>query len=96
MRISSNPKFSSDAVFPAEALLLLKQIKAMLEHTFWADDLPATKALLNNAAVLSHRQITDAYLLALAQIRGGILATFDRGALALDPSGEAVELVGSS
>lgn len=96
VRISSNPKFSSEAVFPSEALLLLKQMKSMPEHTFWTDDLPATTALLNNAAVLAHRQITDAYLLALAKIRGGILATFDRGALSLDPSRASVELVGAS
>ena len=96
MRISSNPTFSSSAVLPTEALLLLQQIKALPEHTFWTDDLPATTALLNNAAVLAHRQITDAYLLALAKIRGGILATFDRGALSLDPSRESVELVGAS
>jgi predicted nucleic acid-binding protein len=31
------------------------------------------------ARLLGYRQLTDAYLLALAQQRKGVLATFDRG-----------------
>jgi hypothetical protein len=33
--------------------------------------------------VLGHRQVTDAYLAALARRNGGRLATFDRGLAAL-------------
>ena len=38
------------------------------------------------AHVVGHRQVTDAYLLALAKTHGGKLATFDRGVAALLPA----------
>ena len=96
LRISSNPKFTRKAVLPAEALALLERIKSMPEHEFWTDDLPVTSALGSGTGIVGHRQITDAYLLALARTHGGILATFDRGALSLArPREKVVELVGS-
>jgi toxin-antitoxin system PIN domain toxin len=96
LRISSNPKFTRKAVLPAEAIALLQRIKAMSEHEFWADDLPVNVALGGGEGIVGHRQITDAYLLALVRSRGGILATFDRGALFLVRHDEGlVELVGS-
>lgn len=96
LRISANPKFTRKAVLPAEALALLERIKSMPEHEFWTDDLPATAALGSGERIMGHRQITDAYLLALARARGGVLATFDRGTLALaHPNKEIAELVGA-
>jgi len=96
LRISANPKFTRKAVLPLEALALLERIKSMPEHEFWMDDLPVNAALGSGVGIMGHRQITDAYLLALARTRGGVLATFDRGALSLArPSEEVVELVGS-
>ena len=50
-------------------------------HRFWAADLDC--AGLSWTGVLGHRQITDAYLAALARHHGGRLATFDRGLAAL-------------
>ena len=41
--------------------------------------------------LLGHRQVTDAYLLALAASRGGAVATLDRGMLGV--AGGRVELV---
>jgi predicted nucleic acid-binding protein len=42
----------------------------------------------------SHRQITDGYLLALARAHDGVVATLDRGILALaKPFPEALEIV---
>ena len=44
--------------------------------------------------LVGHRQITDAYLVALATSRGGVLATLDRGVLAVVGNNEkSVELV---
>jgi hypothetical protein len=40
-----------------------------------------------------HRQIMDAYLIALAAEHGGVLATLNRGAAALAPDPKIVELV---
>jgi len=68
----------------------------MPEHEFWADDLAVTAALGGGEGIVAQRQITDGYLLALAGRHGGVLATFDRGTLALArPGEEAVELVGA-
>ena len=50
-------------------------------HRFWPDDVPYTEVAWQG--VLGHRQVTDAYLAALARRNGGKLATFDRGLAAL-------------
>jgi len=80
IRISSNPQIIREAVTPREALALLNQIIALPGHQFWSDDLlPTAAAPLSSLALVGHRQVTDAYLLALAQHQKGRLATFDRG-----------------
>ncbi|MFT4259322.1 TA system VapC family ribonuclease toxin [Microbacterium sp.] len=44
---------------------------------FWADDV--SYADIELRGVIGHRQVTDAYLAALARRRSARLATFDRG-----------------
>ena len=83
VRISSNPKFTPDAVSPREALTLLERVTTLPEHKFWPSDLVLSDAIAKLEPIVGHRQITDAYLLALARSRRGILATLDRGTLAL-------------
>lgn len=46
-------------------------------HEFWPDEISASS--LNPAGVYGHQQWNDAYLLALARHRSGIVATFDKG-----------------
>ena len=96
VRIVSNPAFSRDALSPVEALALLDENLAHTAHQFWAENLqllPAVKGI--EARLQGHRQLTDAYLLALAHRRHGVLATFERGLRALAGSalGGAVEVV---
>ena len=80
IRISSNPKVVREAVTPREALAVLDQIIALPGHQFWPDAVaPVQAATLSSIALVGHRQVTDAYLLALAQYRKGKLATFDAG-----------------
>ncbi len=80
IRISSNPKVIRDAVSPRDARALLEQIIALPGHQFWPDAIaPAQAAILSSIALVGHRQVTDAYLLALALHRNGKLATFDGG-----------------
>jgi uncharacterized protein len=80
IRISSNPKIIADAVAPRAALQVLQKIVALAGHRFWADDIAPTEAkTFTSAALVGHRQVTDAYLVALVQHRKGKLATFDRG-----------------
>jgi predicted nucleic acid-binding protein len=44
---------------------------------FWPDDISYVDADLS--AVRGHRQVTDAYLVAVARAHGGLLATLDDG-----------------
>ena len=80
MRIVSNPAFSSDALSPAGAVELLAVNLSHGAHEFWSESLQVPAAIRGMETVLQgHKQITDAYLLALASRRNGVLATFDRG-----------------
>jgi toxin-antitoxin system PIN domain toxin len=83
VRISSNPSFTPHAVTPGEAVLLLSQIIRLPGHDFWPDDLSIEAALHPPPEIVGHRQVTDAYLLALAAKNRGVLATLDRAAAAL-------------
>ena len=50
------------------------------ERHFWPDTVvPADAKTFTSAAFVGHRQVTDAYLLSLAQHYKGKLATFDDG-----------------
>lgn len=64
-------------------------------HEFWADDLSLLdQGTLNWQHVLGSRQLTDAYLLALAVHRKGRLVTFDRAIpLAAVPGAEERNLI---
>ena len=50
-------------------------------HRFWPGNLPYTQ--VNWHGVMGHRQVTDAYLAALARHHHGAIATFDTGLAAL-------------
>ena len=96
VRIVSNPAFSRDALSAMEALALLGENLAHPAHEFWTDSLqvpPAVKGI--EARLQGYKQLTDAYLLALAHRRKGVLATFDRGlrTLAGDEFSASVEIV---
>lgn len=67
----------------ASGASLLAGIAAHPRHQFWPDSLEYMA--VRWAGVMGHRQITDAYLAALARHHGGRLATFDRGLAALHP-----------
>jgi len=80
VRIVSNPAFSRDALRPRDAVVLLSENLSHPAHEFWAGSLPVPDAVHGMEPRLQgHQQFTDAYLLALASGRKGVLATFDRG-----------------
>ena len=86
VRISSNPKFIDGAVAPNQAVALLAQVTNATQHEFWPDDLSLVETdTIGWPYVVGHRQVTDAYLRALAQAHGGKLATLDGGVAALLP-----------
>lgn len=64
-----------------DALEILRGFIAHPAHRFWPDDIGYDAIRLDG--VLGHRQVTDAYLAALARKHRGRLATLDRGLAAL-------------
>jgi toxin-antitoxin system PIN domain toxin len=71
-------RFGADA---RQAMDILRAITDDDRHVFWADDLSYVEVSL--VGVVGHRQVTDAYLAALARQLSGTVATFDRGFAAL-------------
>lgn len=96
VRVSSNTRVIPDARTPLEAIALLREIRTLPGHTFWADDVsPADPEGIAFDRVVGYRQITDAHLLALAIRNGGRLATFDQGVADLlpDQNQDRIELI---
>ncbi len=81
VRVVSQPTYPGH-VSPAEAMDLLRPACDSEHHEFW----PCTPSLLDprvidGSRVHGPRQVTDAYLLALAVAHGGRFVTFDRSVL---------------
>ena len=78
IRIMSQPAYPG-ALAAAAVAQRLSEAAAGAAHQFWPDDVNLLQAgALDWQRVLGHRQVTDAYLLALAVRHGGRLVTFDR------------------
>jgi predicted nucleic acid-binding protein len=77
MRWSERPSIS-------EAKSILEAVCALPTHEFWPDDIDYSH--LPEKGIRGHRQITDAYLAALAAAHDGLLATMDEALAALQPS----------
>ncbi len=82
IRIVSSPAFSREALSPGNAAALLaRNVEKNRRHEFWPDSLEAPAVIRSfEARLQGYRQVTDAYLIALAAERRGVLATLDRGA----------------
>ncbi len=94
VRILSNPSFSPKALSTKNAFTVLAKNLKSPHHHFWPDDvglIDAVSEMLNR--LTGHRQITDAYLIGLAQHRGGRLATLDKAIASWAPKG-SVEFIG--
>jgi toxin-antitoxin system PIN domain toxin len=81
VRIMSAPAYSAThRATPEQVADGLKAITQGLDHAFWADDVSLLDdTLFDFSRLHGHRQITDAYLLALAVKHGGAFASFDNG-----------------
>ncbi len=84
VRILCSPGCSTRMRLPAAAIgAMLAAACAKNDHAFWPDDLSLRDpGQIDTTRLHGPRQITDAYLLALAVAHGGCFATFD-GALPL-------------
>jgi toxin-antitoxin system PIN domain toxin len=78
LRVLSQPAYPG-ARPPAVIAALLGEATATRWHAFWPDDLSLVQpGVIDWRHVLGSRQLTDAYLLALAVRHGGRLVTLDR------------------
>ena len=94
VRVLSNPAFSEKALTPQNAIAVLRQNIELPGHHFWPDVISLQQAVRGMEHRLTgHRQITDAYLLALALHHHGKFATLDAGVAAWGPSA-GVEFIG--
>lgn len=78
VRIISQPRYPSP-VSPTEAIELLGHACQARHHEFWSCDVSVLdEATVDRSRVHGPRQVTDAYLLALATAHTGRFVTFDR------------------
>ncbi len=78
VRIISQPRYPSP-ISPAEAIDLLSRACESGHHEFWPCDLSVLDArIVDSSRLHGPRQVTDAYLLALATAHDGRFITFDR------------------
>jgi toxin-antitoxin system PIN domain toxin len=97
IRLSSNPAYTAAAVDPRSAAQLLGGFTIHSGHRFLADLPEVTGTALAKAA--GHRQVVDAYLVAIAEHHATALVTFDRRAavhaghprrvIVIEPDGDA-------
>ena len=79
VRVVANPSYGSPNVRAADMVERLRRFCASGGHQFWPDG-PSLRdrKVFDVACLAGYRQITDVYLLALARVHRGRLATFDR------------------
>ena len=78
VRILSQPKYPNPLP-AAQVADRLAEAAATSHHEFWPDSVSLLDAtVVDRSRLVSPRQVTDAYLLALAVARSGRFVTFDR------------------
>ena len=79
VRVLSNPAYPTVDTTPWEVISRLRVLCAAPDHHFWEDSISLLDpARFRPAMIPGHGSITDLYLLALAVVHQGKLATFDR------------------
>ena len=77
LRVLTNPRAGVEDDY-ATLVEHLEAFCAGAGHVFWPDAVSLRNArLFDTSVIVSHRQLTDVYLLGLAHKMGGTLATFD-------------------
>lgn len=68
-----------NAVSPIDALRSLEQLCRLSGHEFWPDDVSLVDTFtFRREGFLRSSDVTDSYLLGLAALHGGVLASLDR------------------
>ena len=95
IRLSSNPAVVGVSKSPAEAAALLRSVVEDPFHVY-LESLPAPShapVIACFARILGSKQVTDAYLLRLAQHHGATLMSFDRRLQAMAEADGQVEIL---
>lgn len=80
IRLMSQPTRGAAPYRPVELAETLRTFCQSGSHQFWAASLSLRDdGVFNPSLLRGHQQVTDTYLLGLAKVNGGALATFDRG-----------------
>lgn len=95
VRVIANPGYPGRATTVADAVDRLRTFTASSsDHVFWPDNVSILEpAAVDPKHLSGHREVTDAYLLALAVRHGGAFVTFDRSVrteAAMGASGQAL------
>lgn len=77
IRIASHPRYPNSPGSSSVAVAILRQFCANPGHCFWSEGITLRDSLTPQA-VITHNQVTDVYLLAVAVHHGGKLATLDQ------------------
>lgn len=93
VRIIAQPSYPGRLSI-AEISRRLHQATSSSDHHFWADDIRLSDpSRFDHSQIVSPKQLTDIYLLALAVEHAGRLTTFDKGIpLRAVPSASALSL----
>lgn len=79
LRILSNPAYTGVHETTSAIRRRLSAFCASGNHVFWPDEISVCdERIFKWPSGLTHRQVTDVYLLGLAKQRAGRLVTFDR------------------
>jgi uncharacterized protein len=79
IRIVGHPKYPDAPGPPSAVAAIVAELRTLPGHIFWPDNISLVGAKhIDAAQMLTSGQVTDSYLLALAVVHEGQLATFDR------------------
>jgi toxin-antitoxin system PIN domain toxin len=94
VRVAAHPSYPNRPGDAAVVLAILRELCTAEGHRFWSAD-ATIRDLLKPGAVITHAQVTDAFLLGLAVRHGGKLATLDRriAAAAVEGGAAVLELI---
>lgn len=98
IRIVGHPGYANTPGSSAIVAGVVGRLRQRNGHVFWPDDISLLDPVrVEIGRLLSHRQVTDSYLLALAVAHGGELASLDRRltAAAVPGGQECLHLIGA-
>ena len=71
----------------------MNEIVSLPSHGSWPDTLSLENVIAARLPIVGHKQVVDAYLIALARSRGGIVAKLDRAMLSMGADEGLLQLV---